>query len=139
MAATLPDLADPAGVDRRPYRGVRTRSATNRAVKSGASLRDETKMGDRFVAKLGRIAYTPIASLMPVGHFGLSAAHVLNVHTAKSMIPRNGEPSPQPGPAFWEDHAPMVISPVYGMRANRRAGRKKKDAPVVRGAFGTCT
>src|SRR5262249_43342491 len=55
MAATLPDLADPAGADRRPYRWVRTRSATNRAVKSGASLGDEAKMADRFVAKLGRI------------------------------------------------------------------------------------
>ena len=30
-----PLLVDPAGADRRPYRGVRTRSATNRAAKSG--------------------------------------------------------------------------------------------------------
>src|SRR5215475_4429713 len=82
MAATLPDLTDPAGADRRPYRGVRTRSVTNRA--SGASLWDEAKMADRFVAKLGRIADTPIASLLPVGHFGLIAAHVLNVHTEPS-------------------------------------------------------
>jgi len=82
MASTLPDLADPAGADRRPYRGVRRRSATNRAVKSGASLWDEAKMADGFVAKLGRIADTPIASLLPVGHFCLIAAHVLNVHTA---------------------------------------------------------
>jgi len=82
MASTLPDLADPAGADRRPYRGVRRRSATNRAVKSGASLWDEAKMADGFVAKLGRIADTPIASLLPVGHFCLIAAHLLNVHTA---------------------------------------------------------
>jgi len=27
-------------------------------------------MADWFVAKLGRIADTPIASLLPVGHFG---------------------------------------------------------------------
>jgi len=75
MAATLPDLTDPAGADRSPYRGVRTRSATNRAVKSDASLWDEAKMADWFVAKLGRIADTPIASLLPVDHFGLIAAH----------------------------------------------------------------
>src|SRR5215831_12255088 len=56
MAATLPDLTDPAGADRRPYRGVRTRSATNRPVKSEASLWDEAKMADWFVGKLGRIA-----------------------------------------------------------------------------------
>jgi len=69
VAATLAILADPAEADRRPYRGVRPRSATNRAAKSAASLRVAAKMAGRFVERLDRIADTLIAFLLPAGHF----------------------------------------------------------------------
>jgi hypothetical protein len=46
MAATLTDLVDPAGEARRPMWGIGQASSTNRAAKSGASLRDGAEMVD---------------------------------------------------------------------------------------------
>src|ERR1051326_2944762 len=54
-----PLLADPAGADRRPYRGVRTRSATNWAAKSGppAGLRREGRLMRRKARR-----YSPVSA-----------------------------------------------------------------------------
>src|ERR1700720_4213976 len=54
-----PLLADPAGADRRQYRGVRTRSATNRAAKSGrpGGLRREGRLMRRKARR-----YSPVSA-----------------------------------------------------------------------------
>jgi hypothetical protein len=55
VAATLPDLADLAGEARSAMRGHRASAATNRAGKSGASLRVSAKIALWSVETLDRI------------------------------------------------------------------------------------
>jgi hypothetical protein len=55
MAATLPDLVDPAEAARSAMRGHRASAATNRAGKSGASRRVSAKIALWGVETLDRI------------------------------------------------------------------------------------
>src|SRR5215470_17205075 len=66
-----PLLADPAGADRGPYRGVRTRSATNRAAKSG---RPEVMRREGRLMRRKARRYSPISASLYLLSCGLRSA-----------------------------------------------------------------